>query len=101
MAISLSIILYAHSDRCHSSVAGSDNLSKISCGVSNSGPTLIVPIPPRRMELIAPMAHEKYPTSLTRTDGNVLYIGNDRPRQLRDSQDSLSFDDDVESGVQK
>jgi hypothetical protein len=51
------------------------------------------------MELIAHTAREKYPTSLT--DGNVLYIGNDRPRQLRDSQDSLSFDDDVESGVQK
>jgi hypothetical protein len=51
------------------------------------------------MELIAHTAREKYPTSLI--DGNVLYIGNDRPRQLRDSQDSLSFDDDEESGVQK
>jgi len=63
------------------SVTGSDNPSRISRGVSNSELTVIVPIPPRRME--------------------SLYIGNDRPRQPRDNRDSLSFDDDVESGVQK
>lgn len=99
MAIPIFIILFAHSDRCHSNVTGSDNPSRISRGISNSELTFIVPIPPRRMELIAHTAREEYPTSLT--DGNALYIGNDRPRQLRDSQDSLSFDDDVESGVQK
>jgi hypothetical protein len=81
MAIPIFIILFAHSDRCHSSVTGSDNPSRISRGVSNSELTVIVPIPPRRME--------------------SLYIGNDRPRQPRDNRDSLSFDDDVESGVQK
>jgi hypothetical protein len=43
------------------------------------------------------MAREKSPTLLA--DQNVLYTGNDRPGQLYEVQDGLSFDNDVESGI--
>ncbi len=51
------------------------------------------------MEVAVRMARDKYPTSLA--DQNVLYIGNDsdRPRQLYEQQDGLSFDNDVESDI--
>jgi len=51
------------------------------------------------MEVAVSMARDKYPTSLA--DQNVLYIGNDsdRPTQLHEQQDGLSFDNDVESDI--
>jgi hypothetical protein len=49
------------------------------------------------VEVTVHTIHEEYPISLT--DHNVLYIGNHHPSQLRDKQDDLRFNDDVESGM--
>jgi len=49
------------------------------------------------MEVAVRMARDKSPTLLA--DQNVLYTGNDRPGQLYEAQDGLSFDNDVESGI--
>ena len=77
-----------------------ENPPRIDNAFSNSKPTFIVPVPPRRMEVAVPMAREgrdKSPTLLA--DQNVLYTGNVRPGQLYEAYDDLSFDNDVESGI--
>jgi hypothetical protein len=56
-------------------------------------------IPPKRMEVEVHTTHEMHLTSLA--DQNVLDIGTDCPDQVRDKQDGLSIDSDVESGVSK
>ncbi len=74
-----------------------ENPPRIDNAFSNSKPTFTVPVPPRRMEVAVRMARDKSPTLLA--DQNVLYTGNDRPGQLYEAQDGLSFDNDVESGI--
>jgi hypothetical protein len=56
-----------------------------------------VPAPPKRMEEAVHTTREKYLTSSA--DQNVLHVGNDRPGQLHEEQDGLSFNNDVESDI--
>jgi hypothetical protein len=97
MAFFLSIILHAHFDRCRGSAMDSENAPRLGRAVSNPKSNFTVPAPPKRMEEAVHTTREKYLTSSA--DQNVLHVGNDRPGQLHEEQDGLSFNNDVESDI--
>jgi hypothetical protein len=75
----------------------SDNPLRLGRAVPNAKSIFTVVTPSRRAKREMHMAHEKYPSSLTKE--NALYIGRDCPGQLQpDKQVGLNFED-VKSSV--
>lgn len=98
MSIAATRMYRSLADFCSNDVAmDSENAPRLGRAVSNPKSNFTVPAPPKRMEEAVHTTREKYLTSSA--DQNVLHAGNDRPGQLHEEQDGLSFNNDVESDI--
>jgi len=98
MTIAATRMYRSLADFCSNDVAmDSENTPRLGRAVSNPKSNFTVPAPPKRMEEAVHTTREKYLTSSA--DQNVPHVGNDRPGQLHEEQDGLSFNNDVESDI--
>jgi len=92
-----SVIRRAHCALCLRSATDSETLPKVGRAVGKLA--FAPPTPPQLTEVAVHIPNEQYQSTLTDQDSHDHDIDNDRPEQLHDKMNNLSFDNDLERGV--